>query len=58
MKARVTGGVEATYWTGEDRTDIMAPVIVDRAESEEGDQAAYGEGSSDRSVFRSGAQSR
>ena len=33
-KARVTGGVEATYWTGEDRMVIMAPVIVDQTESE------------------------
>ena len=34
MKARVTGGVEATYWTGEDRMDIMVLVIVDQTESE------------------------
>jgi len=35
VKARVTGGVETTYWTGEDKMVIMAPVIVDQTESEE-----------------------
>jgi len=33
-KARVTGGVEATYWTGEDRMVIMAPAIVNQTGSE------------------------